>query len=471
MVLSWCALSIRFLSFIAVWPIVLRNFSPAEIAVWGVLGVLIGLQPLLESAFSDTFCRVIAHAKGGRVEFSYEGLSSVKENNEQRRSEPNLAAISSLRTLMMRIYLVLALFFLVAGGIAACLIMNRPVSNLLDSNLELHAWIATGVTVVGSAIGLFSNQFSALANGMHWVVDVKRIEAGAALGGLITSLLVILFGGRVLALVIATQSWVCIASILMGLMVFNRLRTIPGSRTFNWNLLWQIWPGTWRSWLGVVVSMAVVQATPLIYSQDPDAKRVAEFLFSYRLLSFLVSLSLPPFYTKLPMMASQIAAGREGAAVHLAKRRMGFSLWTFALGFLSIGLFGPTALDLMHSKIDFVSSNIWMLFGCGFFLERVGGMHAQLFSQTGIVKWHIGNSINGTIYLLISLFLYSHFNIEALGVAMILSNLLFFVPFSLTQSYKRFGLTLLGFELEASILPLLAILLFFPLARLIERSF
>lgn len=469
-VLSWGSLTVRFLSFVLVWPIVLRTFSPAEIAVWGVISTLMGLQPILESAFSDTFSRIIAHARGGRSDFSCRGLEKVR-NSQSPSGEPevNWDAIAKVRSSMLKIYISLAGIFLVAAAILAPLVLKRPIDSIADPNLRMQAWIATGIACLVSAIGLFGNQYSAIANGFHWLKLLKRMEFLCAFGGLTTSLIVVLCGGRILGLVVANQVWVFISTVGLGFLVH---RNFPVKKVIqsamNSALMKQIWPGLWRSWLGIAISTGVMQAMPLIYAQDPDIKSVAEFLFAFRLMSFLVSLSLPPFYTKLTAIASLIAAHREKEAIELSCRRMSYSLWSFAIGFTFVGIATPFALTILKSKIAFVPPTLWWLFGLGFFLERMSGMHSQLFSQTGVILWHIGNSIYGLLFLVCALLLYSSFGPKAIGLGMIIANVLFFFPFSARQSYRRFGLNLWNFELKASGAPLILMLLYWPIVQILS---
>ena len=62
---TWGSTATRSLSVLLVLPLLLRQLTPAEIAVWYLLSTIIGLQTLADLGFAPTFTRLIAYAMGG----------------------------------------------------------------------------------------------------------------------------------------------------------------------------------------------------------------------------------------------------------------------------------------------------------------------------------------------------------------------------------------------------------------------
>ena len=62
--MTWGSLLVRLAGVVVILPIVLRRFSPPEVAVWQLFASLMTLVLLMDLGLSPTFSRLLAYARG-----------------------------------------------------------------------------------------------------------------------------------------------------------------------------------------------------------------------------------------------------------------------------------------------------------------------------------------------------------------------------------------------------------------------
>jgi hypothetical protein len=209
------------------------------------------------------------------------------------------------------------------------------------------------------------------------------------------------------------------------------------------------------------MSYGLIQASGIFYAQLEKAANVATYLLALRLIQMVSQFSQAPFYSKLPALARLFSEGKQNMLESTAKRGMALAHWAYIVGFVALGLVGEPLLNFIGSNADFPAQMLWSLLGLGFFVERFGAMHIQLYSTTNHIIWHIANGVTGTIYLFISLLLYKYVKVYAFPIGILVGYVGFYAWYAATHAYKAFGLSLLSFEKATSFGPLCVILLYF----------
>src|SRR5262249_13180029 len=202
----------------------------------------------------------------------------------------------------------------------------------------------------------------------------------------------------------------------------------------------------WRSALGISFSRGVLYASGLIYAQVAETAALGTYLLAFRFVQMISDLSQAPFYSKIPALARLRSEGRFDEQLALARRGMQVAYWTYAAGFIAVGVAATPALKLVKSNIPFADPMLWALLGIGFFVERYGAMHIQLYSTTNHIIWHVANGVTGTIYLAISFALLPSLGVYAFPVAVIGSYLAFYSWYSAWHVYRTFQIGFLPFE-------------------------
>lgn len=452
----------RGLSIIAVLPLLLTKLGAPEIAVWYLLMSAISLQVLADLGFAPTVARFIAHAMGGAPR-----VGDLRA--EAGTGQPDRALVERVWSAAGVVYSRLSVVSILALAAFGTLALVRPMEALADPR---GGWISWGVVVVMSGVVVWGNAYAAYLQGVNEITLLRRWETLTTIASIMTSFFVLLAGGGLLALVVANQSWMLVSVLrnrgLARSSGCGRIHAFQGTSTDH-EMIRIMWPGAWRSGLGVAFSRGISQASGFMYAQFAQPAALASYLLGFRFVQFIADLSQAPFYSKLPTLASLRAQARHGDQLALAKRGMRLAYWLFVLGFWVVGLGAPWVLTRLGSRAPFVSPALWALLGLGFFAERYGAMHIQLYSTTNHIIWHVASGVTGLIYLAVTLLALGPLGVYAFPLGFLLGNVGFYAWYSALHVYRTFALKPLTFEATVAIPPALAMLAFGVLALLGPR--
>lgn len=452
--MTWASLITKSVSLVIVLPLILTRLKTAEIALWYLFMSIIALQSVVDAGFSPTFTRVIAYVMGGA------GLHELKQPIKTDSNNFNRKTLNQVYSTMKTVFLYLGLIWtllLILVGTAALI---KPINSVADPKT---AWLAWGIIVVVSCLSLQGNLYASYLQGINQIALFRRWEALTALTGIISSILVMITGGGLLGLVIANQGWQLISIIrnrwLAGKAENGIIRSFV-KEPFNKIVYDAVWPSAWRSGLGVLMCYGLIHASGIIYAQLGNPASVAAYLLGLRLISTVTQFSQAPFYSKLPLFARLYAESRREELVCLAQRGMAFAYWSYVASFVALGLAGPHLLKLIGSNAQFPDQLLWSLLGIGFFIERYGAMHIQLYSTTNHIIWHIANGITGIVFIVSSLLTYNLIDIYAFPVSIIVGYLGFYFWYASIHSYRAFNLNFRKFEMRSSVMPMCIIILY-----------
>lgn len=440
-----------------VLPLLLRRLVPSEIAVWYLLSTIIGLQTLADLGFAPTFTRLIAYAMGGA---RHAGDVPTAARSDAGPPSANWRLAEAVWSTMRVIYARLTVLAVVVLGALGSWALVRPMEALPEPG---RGWIGWGVVLAVSAAVLWANAYAAYLQGVNEIALLRRWEALTSLGAILTSFVVLLAGGRLLALVVANQAWAVVSVVrnwqlcrLVGQGHFRRFRTTG----IDHEVFQVAWPSAWRSGLGISFSRGVLYASGLIYAQVAEAMALSAYLLGFRFIQMISELSQAPFYSKIPLLSRLRSEGRFDEQLRVARRGMRLAYWTYVAGFVMVGLLAAPLLRTIGSNVPFADARLWALLGLGFFIERYGAMHIQLYSTTNHIIWHVANGVTGIAYLIVSLVLLGPLGVYAFPVGVIAGYLGFYSWYSAAHVYRTFAVRFLNFERDVSFAPLGAVLLY-----------
>lgn len=458
--MSWASVSTRALTFVLVLPLLLVRLTAAEVAVWYLLSSVISLQMLADMGFAPTFARVLAFASAGRRDLRNLGTPVANTGG------PDWEMVGRIYRTMGIVYRRLTGISMLIIAVVGTAALDRPLAALDE---PARGWTAWCVVLAASAITMQGNRFGAFLQGMNRIALYRRWEAIIALASIVSSAVVLLSGGRLLALVIASQGWaVCKVWVdrrLCRLVEGGSARETP-SRGIDREVLDAVWPSAWRSGLGVLMTRGTTHASGLILAQVATAPVTAGYLLALRLVSTVADLSQAPFYSKLPLLAQLRSEGRVVDQISVAQLGMRRAYWTYVAGFIGLGVVVPTALHLIPSTVPWVSPQLWVLLGLAFLVERYGAMHIQLYSTTNHIVWHIANGVTGVLYIGLALLLLPHLGVYAFPTAMLAAFAGFYAWYSAGHVYRAFHIRAVPFERHALLVPLGIALLYAGFALL-----
>jgi len=454
--MTWASLGVRLAGLVVLLPVVLRRFATPEVAVWQLFTTIFTLILLLDLGLSPTFSRMFAYARGGaRVEDMRDmrttrGAAAAPDPADVRLQASRL--LGALRWIYPRLALVVAALFALGGTLA----LRKPVAACAD---PVQMWISWCVVLVGGVVAMQGNAWAAALQGMDDVAAQRRVETGSGLGQVLTAIAVVSAGGGVLPLVLTYQGWAMANAWRNRALMKRRHPDIASARPARDPVVVRsLWPATWRSGVGVLMSQGLIQASGLVYGQLVPATALAAWLLALRVVTTVSQVSQAPFYSKLPRLAALHAAGDRAQEVALAQQGIRRAQWVLVAGLVLATFLATPLLQLIGSRTPFVDDRVWALMALAFFVERFGAMHMQLYSLTNHIVWHIANGATGLAMIAASLLLYPRIGEPALPAGMLIAYGAVYATYAARLSSRAFSFSLLRFEARAGLPPLVVLL-------------
>lgn len=455
--MTWCSQFVRLLSIVVVIPFVLKAYDANTAAVWFLLSVIYGLVLVADFGLVSTFGRLISYAMGGASVRQLEKLNSL---SEIQINHPNVEAVKEIVATMRRFYLGVMLVSGLALAIGGWLALSRPIG-LLEN--QFTGRIASGWVFGITLLSVWGQSYVAFLHGINQIAAQRRWEMLVGLGQLFSVCSLLLNEAGFLYLVMVFYSWHAFGVILNAWLSrsFDSFGAYGAtSRPFNGEVAVIAWPRVWRSGLGILFSLGAVQATGLIYAQFADSRAISSYLVHLRFIQAISAFAQAPFYTKLPRMGQLVAGHRFDALRRLADRGFLLTFCGFACGFLIVAVTADYMLPLIWSDAKIFDPLLWALMGLAFFFERFGNMHMAVYSLSNKIIWHIMNSITGSIFILLSIILFSKIGVYAFPVSLMISYLCFHCLVSGWLSHHTFGIKFPSFELRTTLGPLLLLIVY-----------
>jgi len=447
--LTWLSLAVRLSGVVVVLPLVLHRFPVAEVAVWQLFSSILALILVLDLGLSPTFSRLFAYAAGGaRIEDMADmrqRRSAVDDVSREQTLQTAERLFAALRWIYPRLALVAVVVFAGVGTWA----LRRPISQCADPT---HLWLAWAAVLTGGFVAIQGNAFSAALQGLNQLALQRRLEIAMGAAQVLTCMLVLTFGGDLLALVLTYQAWAIALAFGNRWLMSQRFPEVCGSAPRrDPEVLRVLVPSAWRSGVGVVMGQGVIQASGLVYAQIAPAAQLASYLLALRIGTMVSQVSQAPFYSQLPRLGMLQATGDRETQLALAQLGMRRAQWVLCAGVVSVAWLIEPVLGWIGSRTAFAEPRLWAILALALFVERFGAMHMQLYSLTNHIVWHISNGVTGTLMITSAVLLYPHMGVLALPAAMLLANVVFYASYASRLSSRAFGFRLLRFEWRAGL--------------------
>jgi len=444
---TWASLATRSLNLVVLIPFILRQFSPAEIALWYLFSTIVTLNLMIDLGMGATFTRFIAYAMGG--------ATGIGPANRTQTGDPNREYLQRVVGTQQTLFNWMSLLVFLLLATVGTWTLLRPMAQL-DNPRE--GWVAWVMVIIGTTVGFRGNAYAVYLQGINRIAEFRRYETFFSLASIVCSSLVLLLDAGLLTLVAVNQFWVVASAVRNRFLCirYNEGGFGPGEHpTFDPTILREIWPSAWRSGVGVLMSYGLIQSSSLIYAQDSHVAQVSSYLFAMRVMQLILTFAQAPFYSKLPLLSRLYAQGDHSKIIRLAQQGMMRAHWTFVAGVAGVALLANPLMHVIGSQISFVEPKLWALMSLAFFIERYGAMHLQLYSISNKIVWHIANGITGIIYILACLLFYPKISVYAFPLSIALSYSLFYSWYSAKHSYKYFRMKFWKFEQQAAGIPFL----------------
>ncbi|MCX5515489.1 polysaccharide biosynthesis protein [Kaistia algarum] len=456
---TWLSLGIRLGGLAVMLPLVLTHLATPEVLVWQMLSTITMMVLWVDFGFGPTFARVIAFARGGgtRADLvrTMRGLKAAPPAATPDDHAPlDLGAV--LRT-QHAIYIGISVAAMVVAAVVGTATLIRPIANLPSPSAGWIAWI---ITAFASQLTLLNSANVSILTGFNRLAWVRRIEAANGAAQIGSTCLVILAGGGLIEIVGCYSFW------LIPLFVVNRIgarklepRDANGKTSrFDRSIFRLIWPAAWRSGIGILMSVGIIQSSGLLYAQFVTPAAAASYLLILRLMTALAPIAQAPFYSKLPVLAELRGAKKHDELCRVAIRGVALAHWTFVVGALSILYIAFPLLKWLGSSVP--SPDFWMTATVflAFFVERYSAMHIQIYSLTHHIVWHIANGITGALMIGLFFLFVPVLGAVAMPAAMLASYLGFCSWYASRLSLQSLDIRRWTFERQTAFWPALTLI-------------
>lgn len=419
--MTWLNIAARLLSPIAVLPLVLNRFSPADIALYYLFVSLISLQVMFVSGFAPTIARFVSYVLAGAKEDDLVSLRFGGKAPIQAGGPLDVSILAGLLCTTRRVFLLLCAASVPVAAVFGTWALLQPIS---ASSTPAHSWAAWAVVLSVTPFVMLGTRFSAFLQGTNNIALDQRWGALFGLLGAVSGVVAVGVGGGLLALVCVNQAWQIIAYFrlrsLAGKVLRSLAPTLPEAAV-NRNLLRAIWPASWRSFIGIASSNGLTAIIGLVFAQFLGSEELAVLLLGIRIMMLIAEVSRAPFYSRIPVFNRLRATGELGRLRAESLRGMQRAY----LVFVSLVLAAPVAakyiLPLIGSQVAFPASSFWLLLGLATLVERMGAMHIQIYSTTNHIVWHWLNGATGVIWVLLLAVTFPLWGLFAYPLAMIIA--------------------------------------------------
>lgn len=440
--MTWGNLTAKSSNLLILLPIVLRTFSKEDVVVWYLYFTVVSLQLLIDFGFLPTFSRLFSYA--------YSGLSIIQikdiRNNRSADGSINHDSIERIYFATKKVYLWLAIISFLLATTLGSYMVYEPVSRATNPE---GAWIGWFIVVSIASFNLYANSLVAFLQGINKVAMVQRWQMLTSFFAVISSACAVYLTKSLYIGIMAYYIWQIINYIINVYLVKREYSFNSSSADFKESRVIVseiIWPTAWRSGLGVMMSMGLIQLSGMVVAKIETSSQAASYMLALQIIRAISSFSQAPFYSKLPELSALYAKGDLSAVLKRAKQGMRTSFYIFCGMYFIVSLLSGNFLKIIDSKTLFPDILMWSIIGFGFLIERYGAMQIQLYTLSNHIIWHIANGVTGLIMTGLTFVLYGYLGIYSFPIAMFMAYLLFFVPYVSLQTYKEFKLTFLNHE-------------------------
>ncbi|MBT5398936.1 hypothetical protein HOL24_00180 [bacterium] len=434
--MTWGNLLAKSSSLILLLPLILTNFSSVDIVVWYVYSTIISLQMLIDFGFTPTITRIISYAYGGLSIREIEKLTISDIKSETIEKRPNYSSIYICYLTSKYAYLLLVVISLCFSAVIGTWLVSDSLSSSTTPN---DAWLGWWLVLIVSAVTLYGNTYVSFLQGLNKVALVQRVQMFMSIMSIISATLTLLMGQSILVVVSAFYAW-NLVGVIANKMLTSKYINKSDNNKANFDFFRKIiWSNAWRSGVGVMLSLGLVQFSALIVTKIASPAVAATYMLSLQLVRAASSFSQAPFYAKLPKLAQLYAQSSIDTLVTIAKKGILFSLLTFILITIFIGTFGSYFLEMIGANATFPEKYFWFILSFAFLIERLGASYLQLYSLTGDIIWHIANGVTGILVIIFIFILYNYMNIYAFPLSMLIGYTVFYTPYVIIKSVKVFG--------------------------------
>jgi O-antigen/teichoic acid export membrane protein len=420
LVWQWCFNGFRLGFGLLLLPLVLHKLSSADLGMYYVLLSLAALVPVIDFGFGGTIGRFVSYAVGGAETLQAHGVGLPATS-----SEPNYPLLWQLLQATRILYRYLSLVVFVVLGLWGTYMVELRIHETSSILITRLAW---GATLAATLADIYTGWWLVYLRGLNEVVAAARIGVVAIAVKFVISAALLLSGGGLLSIPLATLASSLLQRQLAHQHCLSRLKGQPQHNPHVFReILRLLWPNTWRLGVQFVSSYLTLNANTAICLYVLGLKANAVYGLSVQLMNIAIGMASVWTFTKWPLI-TQYQARHEHAALRVVLRpRVWLQTLTFLLLAGAVVLLGPTLLQYFGSgKVMLPLPWMLLLALCMFFEMQFSLWTTLIATENRLPHLWVTVATNVlSLVLSLSLVYFTSLGLGALVLGPLLAGLLF----------------------------------------------
>ena len=319
-------------------PILVKQLTTSELALWWVFVSLGGLAGLADFGFGQAITRVYSYLWAGVQDFEVEGLHPPPSG-----AKPNQPRLRRFNATVCRLYLWLSLGSLVVLTLGGTVFLWGSAQTAPAPGTF---WVIWGLYVMTVVYGFGSSHWTLACQGLDRVRDLQLAYLWSSLAYFFAAAAMLLAGCGLWAMVVASA----VRGVLTRQICVSAYRRfvpkVKGEHTrADLVMLRKIWPNAWKFGLLSVAVYLINNGAVLVCSRYLGDEVTASYGLTSQLGLFLVSFSALWLTVKWPQITILRTQGRVREMAILFARRLALVMITFAAGAVLLLLLGNRLLE------------------------------------------------------------------------------------------------------------------------------
>jgi len=392
--MTWTSYLVKFGSALFVLPLVLLNFTEAEIAVWFLFMLILSMALIVDSGFGPTIIRATS--------YYYSGMKNIPknidefENHNENSNEINFNGLSSLLNTFNIVYIFLGLLSVVILLLLGQYIVSNAI--IMTNNIEILTY-AFYIILFRSFLAIQFVKWSSFIQGIDRVANIKKAESISELFKILFMFISLTLGYGIFELMIIECMFTILILFYSKYYVkkwfLKNKKEYNIKYEFNNDLFNSIWPATWRFGTMQYGGFMTNNGTSIIVSQLNSPTLIASFLLTQKLIFFIRQVSQAPLYSNLPRIFQMMAKKDFNTLRPYCARGIiiGLGMQFILLGILLI--FGYDILSFFNINATLAPFEIMLVMSISIMLELHHAYHAQIYMGSNHVPFLLPGLISG----------------------------------------------------------------------------
>ena len=388
---------------VLLFPIILKMLPAETVGVWTIFATITQLTFIFDFGFNTSFARNVSYVFSGVSSLKRDGYEHVESSSVDRIDYALLGGtIRAMRYFYSRMAVVLFVLFAVLGTFYVYTLMQDYSGNVGE------VYIAWGILVLINSYNLYTLYYEALLNGRG---EIKRVHQIILVGNVVYilfAIVLILFGGGLVAIVASQAVSVLLVRFLSKKAFYTRsiIEGLSVADDSNYkDILYAITPNAIKVGLTSLGGFIINKSSLFIGSLFVSLETMGSYGITLQLL--VVIGMMAGIVTRVYM--PKVFQWRVEERLDLIKQKFYLSsavmFLVFALSGIVIVLYGDWMLSLLKSNTTLLPTSLLILIFVQHYLEYNHSNAAQYLLSRNEVPFFKASLISaGCVLLLLGVF-------------------------------------------------------------------